>query len=286
MNGLQSRGAWDGFSDGVDLSGAHKGEIAEYATVWDWIKARIQAGFFAGIQVGDYIPLTLSDGKAFKMEVAGIDTYYRYGNPAVGHHIDFISHNCHPDAHAWNKANYNNGTTVSPHPWLASDLYAWLNSLAMQVPNEETANPALVSVNYGTTGVYDKLPAALQAVIVNKHMLLPIRYTAGALLTDDNSWNSVNVGKLWIPSEIEVFGYEHFGSKNGYSGGGFQQYLIFVANMRQIKGSNDSNRTVWWVLSAYGGDPWSIASVNGIGGSVSYIASQGNIRVPICFRIA
>ena len=41
---------------GVDLSVAFAAEIAEYANVWAWVKARIQAANFAGLHVGDYIP--------------------------------------------------------------------------------------------------------------------------------------------------------------------------------------------------------------------------------------
>jgi hypothetical protein len=285
MNGLQKRPAWGIGSFGADLTVLFSDEISEYATVWDWIKARIQAGFFAGIQVGDYIPLTLSDGKAFKMEVAGIDTYYRYGIADVGHHIDFISRDCHPDAHVWNKVNYNNGTTVSPHPWLASDLNAWLNSLQTNVPNAATADPALVAVDYSTTGILDKIPAALQNAIVVKNMLLPIRYSAGTLLTNDNSWSWANLGKLWIPSEIEVYGCEHFGSKNGHSSGGFQQYPIFANNMRRVKGAGDGGtRTAWWLLTASGWSSVSCAVVGSDGNGVDAPATA-SVLVPLCFRI-
>lgn len=271
---------------GTDLVEKFDNEIWHYSSVWEWIKDRIQSNFFRGINIGDYIPFT-AGGNIIKAEVAGIDTYYQYGDTPVPHHIDFISRDCWPETHAWNKANYNNGTTVSPYPWLASDLYAWLNSLSMQVPSTDTANPALVGVDYIVTGAYDKLPVALKSVIVPKRLLLPQRYSAGSLLTDDNSWGWVDAGKLWTPSEVEVFGMEHWGSKNGYSSGGFQQYPIFANNMKRIKGAGDGGgRSHWWLLSAYGGSPGSCAIVYTDGGSHHTIASYGGIRVPLCFRIA
>lgn len=274
---------------GIDLTVKYAAEIAAEpynSDAWAWIKARIQAADYTGLHIGDYIPF-VAGGNVIKAEIGGIDTYYNYGDTAVPHHIDFISRDCWPEAHVFNKVNYNNGTSVSPSPWLASDLYAWLNSLAMQVPNATTADPAMVAVDYSATGVYDKLPAELKAVIVQKRALLPSRYTAGSLLTDDNSWAWADMGKLWIPSEIEVYGCEHWGSKNGYSSGGFQQYPIFATNMKRVKGAGDGGtRAYWWLLSARGGSSAYFARVYYTGDGGSYIASYATIRAPLCFRIA
>ena len=87
---------------------------------WAWIQARIRAGNIGGIGIADVLQLTLSDGKSFNKEIAGINTYKGYGDTEVGNHIDFISRELHPDTTRFNPANYNNGTTVSPNPWLAS----------------------------------------------------------------------------------------------------------------------------------------------------------------------
>ena len=273
---------------GVDLTVKFAGEIGS-TNVWTWIKQRIDAAEmdgYEGLNIHDYIPF-VAGGNVIKAEIGGIDTYYNYGDTAVPHHIDFISRDCWPDTHVFNKVNYNNGTSVSPSPWLASDLYAWLNSLAMQVPNATTANPAMVDVDYSATGVYDKLPAELKAVIVQKRALLPSRYTAGSLLTDDNSWAWADMGKLWIPSEIEVYGCEHWGSKNGYSSGGFQQYPIFATNMKRVKGAGDGGtRASWWLLSASGGNSTNFALVGNAGNGNNNHASHTTIRAPLCFRIA
>lgn len=273
---------------GVDLTVKFAGEIGS-TNVWTWIKQRIDAAEmdgYEGLNIHDYIPF-VAGGNVIKAEIGGIDTYYNYGDTAVPHHIDFISRDCWPDTHVFNKVNYNNGTSVSPSPWLASDLYAWLNSLAMQVPNATTANPAMVDVDYSATGVYDKLPAELKAVIVQKRALLPSRYTAGSPLTDDNSWAWADMGKLWIPSEIEVYGCEHWGSKNGYSSGGFQQYPIFATNMKRVKGAGDGGtRADWWLLSANGGYSTNFAAVHYAGYGSSHNASIAAVRAPLCFRIA
>lgn len=272
---------------GVDLSVVFAQEIAGYSDVWAWIKARIQAVDYSGIHVGDYIPFT-AGGNAIKAEIAGIDTYYNYGDAAVGHHIDFISRDCWPDTHQWNKANYNNGISTAMNPWLCSDIYAWLNSLSMSVPNAATANPATVSVNYTTTGVYDKLPSALKAAIVEKWVRLPRRYESGKLLLADNSWDWKSVGNLWLLSEVETYyGMEHWGSKNGFSGGGYVPYPIFSQSGRRIKGSGDGGgRSGWWLSSACGGDSSQCAFVYSNGSANYDNASASNYRAPLCFRIA
>lgn len=274
---------------GADLTIKFAEEIAAApysGDAWAWVKARIQAANFAGLHVGDYIPF-VAGGNIIKAEIGGMDTYFNYGDTAAGHHIDFISRDCWPDTQVFNKANYNNGTTVSPHPWLASDLYAWLNSLAMRVPTATTAPTVMVAVDYSATGVYGKLPAELKAVIVPKRAWLPSRYTAESLLTDDNQAAWADIGKLWIPSEMEVYGCEHWGSKNGHSNGGFQQYPIFATNMRRIKGAGDGGaRANWWLLSANGGNSTHFAHVSYGGCGEDNSASGTAIRVPLCFRIA
>lgn len=278
---------------GVDLREKFDKEIFNsYPTEWDWVRDRIDMGFYKGMLVSDYIPLTLTDGKTFKMDIAGIDTYYNYGDTVAKHHIDFISRNCHPDAYQWNKADYNNGTSVSPISWSASDLYARINSLAMDVPSGMgTGGTPLVAVDYTTTGVFDKLPIALKNVIVTKRVLLPRRYTSGSVLKDDNGWSWVDAGKLWLPSEMEVYGTNMWGSlvsaTPGYSISGFQQYPIFAQNMNRIKSPTDggATRTYWWLLSARGGSSEHCAVVYYNGNADFSNASSSANRIPLCYRI-
>lgn len=274
----------DRIYDGVDLTVKHAAEISTHSNVWEWIKLRIQNANFVGLHIGDYIPFKAA-GITIKAEIAGIDIYYRYGNDGIQHHIDFVSQSCWPEKHPFNKANYNNGTSVNGSPWLASDLYAWLNSLSMQVPNAATANPAMIPVDYSTTGVYDKLPAELKAVITQKNALLPIRYAAGSLLTDDQNWAWNDIGNLWIPSELEVFGAS-FWNTNGYACGGFRQYPIFTQQSKRIKGNgSDIDRMAWWLLSAKSNDSAQVVRAffgNSSPGNATYTGASA----PICFRIA
>lgn len=99
----------DRIYDGVDLSIKFAEEIKKYSDIWQWIKARIKAGNFAGIHVNDFIRWQTTDNKWVESRVAGINTYRRYGDREVQNHIDFISKDLWPTLHTMNPVDYNNG---------------------------------------------------------------------------------------------------------------------------------------------------------------------------------
>ncbi len=176
--------------------------------------------------------------------------------------------------------------TGTEHPWLASDLYHWLNSLAGQVPNGTGLNPAVKHVDYTQGGVYYYLPANLKNVIVEKRAYLPKRYSASGLLSDDNAGAWADIGKLWLPSECEVYGAPCWGGKGGYSTmGNNVQYPIFAGNMNRVKNRSGS-RDDWWVLSVYSGGTTYWCNVYYYGNASSNGASTTNIAAPVCFRIS
>ena len=253
---------------------------------WAWIQARIKAGNYSGIHVKDFIPFTTTNSVTLHAEIAGIDTYRNYGSTVVGHHIDFICRELWPTLKPVNPVNYNNGIGTCEFPWLASDLYHWLNSLSGSVPNATTVNPTLAEVDYTKDGVYYFLPANLKAVIVEKHLLLSKRYSASGLLDDDNGWDWKNIGKLWCPTECEVYGMPVWGGKGGYSlGGTALQYPIFAGNMNRVKYRSGS-RYSWWLLSPYASNStyWCLVGSNGI--AYYYNASYTYFAAPVCFRVA
>ena len=176
--------------------------------------------------------------------------------------------------------------TGTEHPWLASDLYHWLNSLAGQVPNGTGLNPAVKHVDYTQGGVYYYLPANLKNVIVEKRAYLPKRYSASGLLSDDNAGGWADIGKLWLPSEFEVYGAPVWGGKGGHATmGNCVQYPIFAHNMNRVKNRSGS-RDNWWVLSVYSGNTthWCLVHADGLANT--YSASTTNRAAPVCFRIS
>ena len=281
--------------EGKNLEAHFAGEIAAFdGDVWAWVRARVRSGNFRGINVGDFIRFITYDEHDFVAEIAGINTYknYGFGENSVSNHIDFITRDCHPTPFVWNRVSYNNGTIVSETPWLGSDLYARLNSLQMNVPNSSAANPAMVNADYRNTGILTTLPEALRNVIIEKHALIPRRFTQGNLLVEDNGWDWRLIGKLWLPSEIEVYGCRQWGSNaspnQGLSSGGFQQYPIFTNNMRRVKRAGEGGeRTSWWLVVSRGGHTASVCAVRSLGYAQHHgTANATNYRVPLCFRIA
>ena len=270
---------------GQNLTVKFADEIKGYSDEWAWAKARRNAGNYAGMHVNDYIPITCSNGYVLKAQIAGINTYTGYGDQQVGNHIDFICKELWNDLHVMNKVNYNNGNANSPSPFLASDLNYWLNSMSGNVPNSTSDAAVTTEVDYTAGGVLYYLPDKLKNQIAPKRIMLPSRYTAGSVLTADNSWERQSTGKLWIPSEVEVYGMTCWGN-NGYGAGGFVQYPIFIGNMNRVKKCcSNKDRYAWWLLSANAGNSTHFAYVNS--GGICYYGSATAtwIAAPVCFRI-
>ena len=184
-----------------------------------------------------------------------------------------------------NKVNYNNGNANSPSPFLASDLNYWLNSMSGTVPNSTSDPSVTTEVDYTTDGVLYYLPDMVKNQIITKRILLPSRYTAGRVLTADNSWAWQSTGKLWIPSEVEVYGAPCWGN-SGYGMGGFVQYPLFACNMNRAKlRCASKDRCNWWLLSASAGDSTNFARVYIYGYANYYSATSTAVAAPVCFRI-
>ena len=273
------------YYEGVDLTQKFASEIANYSDEWAWIKARIQAGNFKGIYVCDYIPITCSNGYVLNAQVAGINTYKGYGDTAIGNHIDFICKELWNDLHVMNKVNYSNGNANSPSPFLASDLNYWLNSMSGNVPNSTSDPSVTTEVDYTTSGVLYYLPDKLKNQIITKRVMLPSRYTEGKVLTNDNSWAWQSTGKLWIPSEVEVYGAPCWGN-SGYGMSGFVQYPLFACNMNRAKlRCSGKDRYGWWLLSAYAGFSTRFVLVGYEGICYNTNATDNWGAAPVCFRI-
>lgn len=270
----------DRYYPGVDLTTQFASEIAGYSDPWAWIKARIRAGDFSKLHVADYIPVTCTNGTKFNARIAGINTYKGYGDTAVGNHIDFISASVWPTTFKMNLKTFNNGLDADhQYPWLSSNGYHFLNSLAGNVPNGTGNLPETEAVDYTAGGVYFFLPDALKNVIVEKRMYIPKRFSASGIQSEDNAGGWENIGKLWLPSEVEVTGAPIWGC-NKYGAMGSVQYPLFANNMNRNIG-----RTAWWTLSAPSGNATTFVYVSSYG-NVSTANASTDLRGPVCFRVA
>ena len=220
---------------------------------WAEIKAKCKIGDFAGIHVGDWKPLTLTTSETAIMEVAGIDTYYGYASNGK-HNIDFISRDCLSATYQYNSTNTNIGG------WLSSALYTAMN---------------------GTGGIYDRLPSDVKAVIGPKLMLLENKAAA-----DSTTWAWHTENKLWLPAELEVFGYQSW-SEIGYGSGNFKQYPLFAGSEKHIiKGAgNGGSATNWWELSPRRASTARFCFVASSGHADNSNAGAA-FRIPLCFRVS
>lgn len=238
----------------------------ELSESWPALQARIRKGDFTGIHIGDYKTITVN-GETVVMEVAGIDQYTRCDPKEIGHHVDFISRDCLNGLRKFNNTETNNGNAEEDNPWRASDLFKYLN---------ET--------------VFKQLDAALQSCIIEKRAYIETKYSSaspGELTSDTGAkWDSV--GRLWLPTEIEVFGTAHCSEicYGTYGGGQNIQYPIFMGGARHIikgKGHNGT-RTSWWESVTKRESATNVCSVHFHGTFGSYAATNEN-GVPLCFRI-
>ena len=243
----------------------------ELTESWPELQTRIRAGNMRGIHIGDYKTITLATGEVVVMEVSGIDHYYKCGYPTmIGHHVDFISRDCLAGTKLFNDTNTNNGTAAEPNPWRASKLFQTLND--------------------EVTGVFATLPADLKPLIIPKTALLERRYSEAGALEASTGWDWNNMGKLWLPTEVEVFGNTFWSDGDaGWTGGGGcnLQYPIFYGGAKHIiKGAgNGGSRCAWWEASAQRQSSSHVCIVHHYGTAGSFVATWTGVSVPLCFRI-
>lgn len=276
--------------DGRDLTTVYATEIANYSSAWAWIKARIDAGNYDGLFVGDYIPMTISSGtvgsstiaaQTFQMQIAGIDTYKNCGDTELGHHIDFISRECIDTAITWNPNNNNNGTADETHPWLASQVYAWLNGVNNYSTN--AYNSVAHGGDYSSGGILNLLPSTVSSLIVSKRMILDVRYSASGLLSYSTAWDWKDGGKLWLPQETEVYGQQvrsNLGYASGYwnpENGLSAPYPLFQQQARnRVKRNSSGSRWNWWLSSTESNNSGNACNVNNNGNANSNNCTNAN----------
>jgi hypothetical protein len=169
-------------------------------------------------------------------------------------------------------------------PFLASNVYAYLNSLRMGVPNEAAGDPFLTEVDYTAGGIYKFLPAAVKAVISPKHQLAATRFTAGTLRTTSDNYIGIDIGPLWIPDEAEVCGSSMFATGT-YDKWYSRLYPAFLSGNRKKGAGNGGSRSHWWLFPALSGNSATFCSVTVYGSAYTSLASNTYLRVPVGFRI-
>lgn len=244
---------------GQSLATLLAGEVSGSATIYDALHKRVQAANFSGMRVGDYldVPLVSASGVAGQQSVrfiiAHIDPYLWCDDRGKGHHIAFVASApiavsssyagvANSSYLPWNATNTNQGTADVKNPYLCSQLKGW-----------ETAFEAC-------------LPEGLTKYLLTQRVLLEERYSASGALIDSNSWSWQDIGKVWSPSEMEVYGCPVWGTK-GYSVGFDCQFDLFRDTAHRLNGT----RYAWWLRSVVGGSSSGVCCVSN--GGRAYYAS-------------
>ncbi|MEG0991083.1 MAG: DUF6273 domain-containing protein [Gordonibacter sp.] len=251
---------------GRNLASVFAGEMGSYASPWHWLRARVRAGNFAGIRIRDYLTLTRTNGNNVTYLVGAIDPYYNCGGGAKGHHIVMV-----PSAPIavegewavngsylpWNTTNTNQGTADEKHPYLCSNLHKW--EIEAYLPT---------------------LPQNVRDNIMVQNVLLEERYSASGALTASTNWSWVDLGQIWSPSEMEMYGSCVWGTP-GWSVGFDCQFEIF----RQTKDRINGQRVGRWLRSVSGSSAAYVCYCHANGSAHFYSASYDWIRPLPCFLI-
>ena len=285
----------NGTYHGVDLAVKFAGEIAagNYSSTQAWLHARVQARNYSGIYPGDYFNVSCSaatiDGNSVaaqsrKVIIAAIEPYRLCGDsePLLRNHItcffrvgEYIK---------WNDNNNNNGSENEQNPWRSSKLFAVLNG----VNNAATNYGGDIGADAEDAGYFQTLPEDLQSYIVEQRCYLDKRYSATALLTETtgNAW--AGRGKLFVPSEVEFYGFPIFsagdkGSSNNAARGPYCQFPVFKKAGEY--GRLYTDRTSLWLSSVVEGSSSNACYVNSNGFATYYATSTAAFRAFACFHL-
>ena len=237
----------------------------ELSCTWAELQAKAVAGDVSNLYIGDYKKVSSAlayDGENLYFELAHIE---RYSMETGKCRLYFVSHQGLHDTKRMNVNNINNGTSDEPHPWKSSELYSYLND--------------------ESTGFITTLPADLRSVISARSDMLEERYSSGGTVTEDTGSSLTSIGKIWIPSEVEVCGYACFSDAPYGAASRIGQLSIFrLSNYSRNKyGYNSGSLTNNW---------WSRSVAKGQSGQFVYFhpyldktnASTSRVVVP-CFCI-
>lgn len=262
---------------GDNLATKFATEIANYSSIYAWLDARKNAGNYEGMNIGDYFTFTINSGtvagysipaQTFTARIIGFNTYKNCGDNIIGNMIYFKTDQVIDTPIKWNPTDDNNGSSTQQNPWLQSAVYAILN----KVNNYRKGYSHQLGANASSLGIIDLIPVGLKNVLKQKRQLLDQRYSANGLLTYSTNWAWGDMGLLWLPNEIEVYGTQvrsNLGYGNGYwnpEAGLSIQFPYFANNCeRRISYNSSGSRCDWWLSAPASGHSTGVCFVSSHG---------------------
>lgn len=238
-----------------------------------WLQKRVKIGYFTGLNIGDYVNI-VCDGVTMRYRIGAIDPYYGCGDSPKGHHIvmvpdePWVMSAAKDDDYAintsylyWNKTADNNGIESEKHPYLNSNLHKW--EIEKMLP---------------------RFPTEWQNAMMVQRVLLEERFNASSKLTDSHNYTWAEVGKIWSPSEMEVYGSSVWGTK-GYSVGVDCQFPIFKQARNRTGRRGTAVCITWYLRTVASGSSANVCCVFN-NGSASMVAAAHTTARPLpCFMI-
>ena len=217
------------------------------------------------------VGFTKSMNANVKLEVAAINPYLRHGDTELtAQHILLCSRDCLPPTLQYRCNNSVWHDTTQVNPWRGSALWETLNN----------ADEGIIKLLETTS-----LGAYIFKGPNNKGMRAMLATMAAGAGSPTN-WAWTDRGRLFLPTEREVYGAPAWGNAGGYEAGDlYNQWPIFAGSARHImKGAGDGGgRSNWWLETATSAAYFAAVYFNG---DASYNgAANTNIRVPLCFLL-
>ncbi|MDD6076823.1 MAG: hypothetical protein PUB80_00140, partial [Clostridiales bacterium] len=184
------------------------------------------------------------------------------------HHIAFVSRDLLPVLLKMRKANSAWTNTETDNPWLGSALYKTFNDPDHGILALMTATSIGPYIYAGPNG---------------KGMrFLGEKKAAGAETATGWAW--YDRGKLWVPSEREVWGADVFSEHKNGAGLALQMPVFAGSNLHIGKGfGNNGSISHWWCLSSSAGNSTNSCMASSIGNPESTYASNSWIGAPVGF---
>lgn len=206
-----------------------------------------------------------------KLEVAAINPYLRHGDTELtAQHILLCSRDCLPPTLQYRCNNSVWYDTTQVNPWRGSALWETLNNADNGIIKllEATGLGAYIFKGPNNKGM--------------RAMLATMAAGAGS----PTNWAWTDRGRLFLPTEREVYGAPAWGNAGGYEAGDlYNQWPIFAGSARHImKGAGDGGgRSHWWLETATSATSFAYVSSSGLAND--YAAAGTGIRVPLCFLL-
>lgn len=254
-----------GHYQGRDISkiSALTDELNAAGSVPAFLQSRAATGNYTGLSIHDYTSIGISTGSIVH-EIGSFDHDYNACDTAQGHTITMVAKTTYP-------------IPSTDTDYVKNGSYIQMNTTSTNQGNSSAANPYLASnlYKYITNVLLPRYPSAWQNVMKTKRTLAPSRYSSSGTLTDDTSWYWADLGKIWIPSEMEIYGCSLWATKNGYAAGVDTQLHCFQETKDRERG-----RITYWLRSAAGGSSTAFCYCNN-NGNANYNDATNTWKRPL-----